>query len=108
LRKARRRVRRRLARATDAHGLHQARKAAKRLRYAGDLLEPAWPKAGRVADEAKELQTALGDHQDLAVASDFVRALAESGRVENAFTYGVLAERFDQAAAEIRSAVLGR
>ena len=45
LRKARRKVRRRLARATDAHGLHQARKAAKRLRYAGDLLEPAWPKA---------------------------------------------------------------
>ena len=108
LRKARRKVRRRLARATDAHDLHQARKAAKRLRYAGDLLEPAWPKAGRIADEAKELQTTLGDHQDLALASDFVRAMAESGRVENAFTYGVLAGRFDQAAAEIRSAVLGR
>lgn len=108
LRKARRKVRRRLVRATDAHGVHQARKAVKRLRYAGDLLEPAWPKAGRFADEAKELQTTLGDHQDLAVASDFLRALAASGRVENGFTYGVLADRFDQAAARIRSAALGR
>jgi CHAD domain-containing protein len=108
LRTARRKVRRRLARATDASDLHRARKAAKRLRYAGDLLEPVWPKAGRVADEAKELQTTLGDHQDLAVASEFVRSLAESGRVANAFTYGVLAERFDRAAAEIRSAMLGR
>lgn len=108
LRQARKKVRRRLARATDAHGLHQARKAAKRLRYAGNLLEPAWPKAGRVADGAKELQTTLGEHQDLAVASAFVRQLAESGRVESAFTYGALADRFDRGAAEIRASLLTR
>jgi len=104
LRKARRKVRRRLERATDAHGLHQARKAAKRLRYAGDLLEPAVPQAEGIADEAKELQTTLGEHQDFAVAAEFARKLAESGRVESAFTYGVLADRFQQRAAEIRSA----
>jgi len=106
LRKARRKVRRRLEQATDAHGLHQARKAAKRLRYAGDLLEPAVPRAEVIADEAKELQTTLGEHQDFAVAAEFARKLAESGRVESAFTYGVLADRFEQRAAEIRSAQL--
>jgi CHAD domain-containing protein len=108
LRKAGRKVRRRLAGATDAHGLHQTRKAAKRLRYTGDLLEPALPRAAKVATKAKKLQTTLGEHQDLAVASDFVRGLAASGRVENAFTYGVLADRFDRDAAKIRSSVLAR
>ncbi len=108
LRKARKKVRRRLTEATDAHGLHQTRKAAKRLRYASDLLEPARPKAAAIAKRAKKVQTTLGEHQDLAVASDFVRSMAESGRVENAFTYGVLADRFDAAAAEIRGAVLDR
>jgi CHAD domain-containing protein len=108
LRKARKKVRRRLTEATDAHGLHQTRKSAKRLRYASDLLEPARPKAAAIAKRAKKLQTTLGEHQDLAVASDFVRSMAESGRVENAFTYGVLADRFDTAAAEIREAVLDR
>ncbi|MEP6648957.1 MAG: CYTH and CHAD domain-containing protein [Lapillicoccus sp.] len=107
LRKARRKVRRRLARGTDAHGLHQARKAVKRLRYAGDLLEPALPRARHVAKNAKDLQTTLGEHQDLIVASAFVRGLATSGRVENAFTYGVLADRFDHQAMAIRSSVLG-
>ena len=78
------------------------------MRYASDLLEPALPRAGKVAKRAKKLQTTLGEHQDLAVASDFVRSMAESSQVENAFTYGVLADRFDQEAAEIRSSVLGR
>ena len=108
LRKAEKKVRRRLAEATDAHGLHQTRKAAKRLRYAGDLLEPELPRAHKVARRAKKLQTTLGEHQDLAVAADFVRGVAASGRVENAFTYGVLADRFDRDAAQIRSSVLGR
>ena len=99
-------VRRRLTGATDAQGLHPARKAAKRLRYAGDLLEPALPAADGIAEEAKELQTTLGEHQDYAVAAEFARKLAESGRVESAFTYGVLADRFQQRAAEIRSRLL--
>ena len=108
LRKAEKKVGRRLAEATDAHGLHQTRKAAKRLRYAGDLLEPGLPRAGKVARRAKKLQTTLGEHQDLTVAADFVRGLATSGKVENAFSYGVLADRFDLEAATIRSSVLGR
>ena len=108
LHKAKKKVRRRLAQATDAHGLHQARKAAKRLRYAADLLEPAMPKAGKVADEAKELQTTLGEHQDLAVAATFVRELGASGRVQNPDTYTQLADRFDRDAQEIRSSLLDR
>ncbi|HEU5000241.1 MAG TPA: CYTH and CHAD domain-containing protein [Lapillicoccus sp.] len=108
LRKARKKVRRRLARATDAHGLHQARKAAKRLRYAADLLEPALPKAAKVSDDAKELQTTLGEHQDLAVAAAFVRELGGSGRVESPDTYAQLADRFDRDAAQIRSSLTGR
>jgi hypothetical protein len=64
------------------------------------------PDARKTAKRAKRMQTTLGDHQDLAVASDFVRSLARSGEVENGFTYGVLADRFDQHAARIRSAVL--
>ena len=52
----------------------------------------------RSPTKAKDLQTTLGEHQDLAVAADFVRGLAASGRVENAFTYGVLADRFDREA----------
>ena len=61
---------------------------------------------GEDGETAKRMQTTLGDHQDLAVAADFVRSLARSGEVENGFTYGVLAGRFDQHAARIRSAVL--
>ena len=108
LRKARRKVRRRLADATDAHGSPPDPQGRQAVRYASDLLEPALPRAGKVAKRAKKLQTTLGEHQDLAVASDFVRSMAESSQVENAFTYGVLADRFDQEAAEIRSSVLGR
>jgi CHAD domain-containing protein len=108
LRKAKRKVRRRLARATDAHGLHQARKAAKRLRYAADLLEAARPKAGKVSDKAKELQTTLGEHQDLAVAATFVRDLSRSGRVASPDTYTELADRFDRDALEIRSRLTDR
>ena len=108
LRKARRKVRRRLARATDAHGLHQARKAAKRLRYAADLLEPVLPKAAKVGDQAKELQTTLGEHQDLAVAATFVRELGGSGRVDRPEDYHRLADRFDRDATTIRSALLDR
>ena len=40
------------------------------------------------------------------MAAEFVRRFAESGRVKNAFTYGVLADRFEQGAAQIRSSLL--
>lgn len=107
LRKAQRVLRRRLKKATDAHGLHQSRKAAKRLRYTGDLLAPRRPKAAKLARSAKKLQTTLGEHQDLIVASAFVRELESSGNVVDGFSYGVLTDRLDRRAGEIQAAVLG-
>ncbi len=108
LKKARRRVERRLV---DAHGdpnaLHGARKAAKRLRYTAELFTDLVPKAAATADRAKQIQTRLGDHQDLVVAAAFLRRLgAHYGSAEghNGFTYGVLLARVEHQAAQLRVA----
>jgi len=106
LKKARRKVRRRLATAgDDPVRVHATRKATKRLRYAADLLTPVIPKASGVADRAKELQSVLGDHQDLVIEAAFLRYLAAryGGRPEhNGFTYGLLMAGAEEEAAEIR------
>ncbi|MBO0844975.1 MAG: CYTH and CHAD domain-containing protein [Nocardioides sp.] len=111
LRKARRKVRRRLASAgDDPVRVHAARKATKRLRYAADLLTPVIPEAAVLAERAKELQTVLGDHQDLVVEAAFLRYLAAryGARPEhNGFTYGLLMASAEGEAAEIRER-LGR
>jgi CHAD domain-containing protein len=107
LRKAQRKADRRLKRAgADASRLHSARKAVKRLRYAGELLDGLAPKAGRIAKAAKKQQTVLGDHQDLMVAADFLRrqgAVAGIRPGHNGFTYGLLMARVEQQAATIRA-----
>lgn len=107
LKKASRTVQRRLASVgADPEDLHRARKAAKRLRYTADLLVPAVAKAKKAADRAKQLQTTLGEYQDLAVASEFLRRQGARVGVENGhngFTYGVLVARLDQRAAAIRA-----
>jgi CHAD domain-containing protein len=102
LKKVRREVDRRLSRAEKPDDLHSARKAAKRLRYAGDLLVDEIGGAAKAAKRAKRLQTTLGDHQDLVVAAEWLRGRATSGEVENGYTYGVLVARLDQEAAKIR------
>ncbi len=95
LRTSRRTVRRRLDKAgSDDHLLHQARKAAKRLRYAAELAEPALGKPARQQSKrAKRLQTALGEHQDAVTAAEVVRELAGTVDGPSAFTLGVLYER---------------
>lgn len=95
LRAARRQVRRRLHRAgTDDHLLHQARKAAKRARYAAELAEPALGKpARRQRKAAKRLQTRLGQHQDAVTAAGVLLELARTVEGPGAFTLGVLYER---------------
>ncbi len=107
LAKARRKARRRLKRAgDDVHQLHRARKAVKRLRYAGELLGDLAPKAGKLAKAAKKRQTVLGDHQDLVVAAEFLRrqGAAAGGRAgHNGFTYGLLMARVEEQAARIRT-----
>ncbi|THA47177.1 CYTH and CHAD domain-containing protein [Streptomyces sp. A1136] len=100
-----RRVRRALA-ASAGHerdlALHEARKAAKRARYAADAAAPAIGKpAERLAKATKKVQTLLGDHQDSVVARDALRALAvqAAGAGETSFTWGLLHGR-EEALAE--------
>ncbi|MEK8143221.1 CHAD domain-containing protein [Streptomyces sp. M10(2022)] len=57
--------------------MHEARKAAKRARYAGEAARPALGKpAKRFAERMKAVQQVLGDHQDSVVARDALRAIA--------------------------------
>jgi CHAD domain-containing protein len=69
--------------------LHEARKAAKRLRYSAEVAEPALGKhAKALRKRAKDVQTILGEHQDSVVARP---VLLELGRGdENGFTFGLL------------------
>lgn len=105
--KARRKARRRLdGAADDPAKLHRARKATKRLRYAGELLTGQVSQAGKIAKKAKKIQTVLGDHQDLVVAAAFLQRAAARNRVRpghNGYTYGLLTARVEDQAARIRA-----
>jgi CHAD domain-containing protein len=81
--------------ARDA-ALHEARKAAKRARYAAEAVSPALGgQARRFAKRMKALQSVLGDHQDTVVARRVDRELGVSAHLagENVFSYGLLYER---------------
>jgi CHAD domain-containing protein len=72
--------------------LHQARKAAKQARYAAEVAEPAVGRdAAAFARRMKEVQSALGDHQDSVVSRDVVRRLGIEAQAagEIAFSYGL-------------------
>ncbi|MER6476149.1 CYTH and CHAD domain-containing protein [Streptomyces filamentosus] len=82
--------------------LHEARKAAKRARYAADAAVPTLGKpAKRFSKRVKAVQSLLGDHQDTVVAraalDDLARQAESAG--EPSFTWGVLHERQAAAAA---------
>ncbi|WKD34681.1 CYTH and CHAD domain-containing protein [Streptomyces xanthophaeus] len=84
--------------------LHDARKAAKRFRYAAESAEPVLGKpAKNLAKAGKSVQNLLGDHQDSVVAREALRGLAAqaTGAGESAFTWGVLYAR-EEALAERR------
>ncbi|MEU7023310.1 CYTH and CHAD domain-containing protein [Streptomyces sp. NPDC046203] len=114
LRKAVLRDHRRLARGVERalaldpgterdHALHDARKAAKRVRYAAEAAAPALGKpARRLVTRMKRLQDCLGDHQDSVVARAALRELADAAHTagETAFTWGVLYGREEAAAAD--------
>ncbi|MET7856674.1 CYTH and CHAD domain-containing protein [Streptomyces sp. NPDC005318] len=73
--------------------LHDARKAAKRARYAGEAATPALGGAAKkFARRMKAVQTVLGDHQDSVVAREALRTLAAQAHAagESAFTWGLL------------------
>ncbi len=105
-RKADRRIDSALTDGDDA-GLHRARKAAKRARYAAELCKPVdgKKKSKRTVKHYKHFQSVLGDHQDTVVASAALRrmALAAGTTVgENGFTYGLLFGREQRIADECR------
>ena len=98
VRRAKRKADRRLAAgiaAGDDALLHRARKAAKRARYAAELVEPL-NKGKRVRNTIKhyeEIQTVLGELQDTVVARNTLLRLATKAGTtpgENGFTYGLL------------------
>jgi CHAD domain-containing protein len=108
-RRTRRRIRK--ARHTPPGGgqeaaYHEARKAAKRARYAGEAVSPALGHdARRFTKQMKKIQSVLGDHQDAVVARGVDRELGIGAYLadENAFTFGLLYEREDQRAARLRA-----
>jgi CHAD domain-containing protein len=76
--------------------LHQARKSARRARYAAEAATPVIGKqARRFARQMKKVQSVLGDHQDSVLARQAARDLGISAHLagENAFSYGLLHER---------------
>lgn len=76
--------------------MHQARKAAKRARYAGEAMTPALGrKARRFTKQMKKVQSVLGEHQDAVIARRVARELGVRAHLsgESAFTYGLLHER---------------
>jgi CHAD domain-containing protein len=77
-------------------GLHEARKAAKRVRYAAEAVEDeVGDPADRTVSELKALQDALGDHHDTVVTRELLRDYGMRAHLdgENAFSYGLLHAR---------------
>jgi CHAD domain-containing protein len=83
------------AEAGEAHdaALHDARKKAKRLRYAAEMAVPALgEQAKRLASSAKAVQQALGEHQDTVMSRRFLREHGARMHLDgmNGFTLGRL------------------
>ncbi|MFC8503023.1 CHAD domain-containing protein [Pedococcus sp. NPDC057267] len=92
LRRAVRAVDRAAADERDAT-LHEARKKAKRLRYAAELARPVGSAGARkLARRAKGVQEELGRHQDSVTAREVLRRLGAQAFLEgeNGFTFGLL------------------
>jgi CHAD domain-containing protein len=89
------------ARAHD-DALHEARKAAKRLRYVLEAVEPVYgKKAATLRKRVKATASLLGDHHDTVTARPVLRELAAQAHQDggNGFTFGVLYAQ-EQAAAD--------
>jgi CHAD domain-containing protein len=82
--------------------MHEARKAAKRARYAAEAARPVLGKpAKRFVSRMTALQELLGDHQDSVMARQALLELAAQSHAagEPSFTYGALHERESRLAA---------
>ncbi|WP_261576277.1 CYTH and CHAD domain-containing protein [Frankia gtarii] len=112
--KADRRLARRVDRARRATAgsdrdaaYHGARKAAKRMRYASELMVAVHGgDAAKLAKEMKRVQDTLGEHQDCVVAQTRLREFAVAANLagESSFTYGLLAGDERARAAATRAA----
>ncbi len=90
-----------------AAGLHEVRKAAKRVRYAAEALVPLYgTDAARMAEVHERIQTLLGDHHDGAVAQAALIELADraSAAGDNTFTFGILHGRLEAREAALAAA----
>ncbi|WP_405663700.1 CHAD domain-containing protein [Streptomyces sp. RK9] len=90
--------------------MHEARKAAKRARYAGEAATPALGKpAATFAKRMKAVQKVLGDHQDSVVAREALRDLAIQAHAagESVFVWGLLYGREEAAAAARERELVG-
>lgn len=88
--------------------LHEARKKAKRARYAVEAAVPVVGReARRLGKRLKSLQELLGEHQDSVVARQFLRELAASGNRAgiNSFTYGIWYTQEQQAARDVENSL---
>ncbi|MEU6801859.1 CYTH and CHAD domain-containing protein [Streptomyces neyagawaensis] len=88
--------------------MHEARKKAKRARYAAEAATPLLGgPAKQLVRDMKALQSLLGDHQDSVMAREALRDLAfQAGQAgESSFTYGVLYGR-EERRAELAEAAL--
>lgn len=85
----------RSARSEDhrSESLHEARKDAKRLRYAAEVAQPVRTAgAAELVAGAEHVQKILGEHQDSVVSREYLRRMgaAAVGSGQNGFTYGRL------------------
>jgi CHAD domain-containing protein len=88
--------------------LHEARKKAKRTRYAAEAAEPALGKPAKsMVKSMKALQKRLGEHQDSVMARAALRELAAVAHAagEDTFTHGLLHEREQRRAADVEAAL---
>ncbi|MFJ9863517.1 CHAD domain-containing protein [Streptomyces sp. NPDC101165] len=90
--------------------IHEARKKAKRTRYAGEAAIPALGGSARsLAKSMKSLTSLLGEHQDSVMARHTLRELSAVAHAagESAFTYGLLYGREEAAAAAVEGELPG-
>jgi CHAD domain-containing protein len=87
--------------------LHEARKSARRARYAAEAASPAVGRKARTfGKQMKKVQSVIGDHQDTVIARQAARDLGIGAHLagENAFTYGLLYEHERHRAAKLQAA----
>ena len=88
-----------------AHALHEARRATKRARYAVEPLRAVYGESAvTLTKRLKQLQSALGEHQDTVVTRDYLHELVLRTQPAldpaAALTAGALIERESRAAEE--------